>query len=919
MKLLMKILFTQFVAIYWKKFVSLTVVGSLLLSVIGPVVEARTIARQTVSDVSNIERDERERGFGSYKLRRQLLSSRLVEAENKVIQMAESRIPAEQLPTAIAEYKRGLKRKGILRVESRPRGLRGSQFRISSLRRSIGSITSLHRGRIGRAIDRLTTLHGRRVWDSIESMTALHAGTILMHLRNIFDNYSLFHMPPTIINNPQTFAYLFRAALDGNRDQVNKITSYVPHVARKDSKWEYITEMGISNQTLFPRLLTRIMEGYVEQWKVKSKDTTHERRVDEEWVEFITKADRTIGDYHLTPYTDEELMLEGKFRSIYRELTNREGKYAYFGLDHVFVSLYDGPGFIWSEDVFQLAYYYTRQTKLNAFDRAIGRDKGLKDKDYERKGYFWIDRRYAHILIEYGKKHGEEALMKLLRTHAMRELGLRAWIHTRGRKGPYRTYDIAHDEVLNDPEQKELLEFAKRAANDIRLGCFPDYLFVRNLVDTLDDRIAVVPENPLGLFGEYLITLNMIVRGRRSHTPSSARTLKDIFRMIRRDQDLYLEYKKEVEELLQKEMGSHISLEELIKREREGTRDQLEAVRERYNEMLKEKEKQGVIRSFALRYPRFARLFGPEMIVNNIEALLDLEKRVEKSVEDDGWTDPGKLIFDIFSELFRKVTELVTSDNFMEVAEDLFKVMKMYRIANASNDVYEPLNELGFMMKYFGAKRAKKKFHQMVGFYSKMPVFCWALFKKRIRLEERLRWLHPDTYRRMEEEKKYNSSVHWMKRMRDEHLETWYSWILYVGVIPVAAYILSGGAAYSYDGYSMLHASLNIWNEIVRSISSLLPYFTVGVVSVSFGATLDKWNQGLDAKSNLNSPKNDVQQAVMDIAEKAGDEEGLVQAILTQTLYQALKGIVEDHSLRVLIHRADLMSQIKSLKRLMEE
>ncbi|MBI2119526.1 MAG: hypothetical protein HYT97_07870 [Elusimicrobia bacterium] len=905
MKTVIKILFTQFVAMYWKKFISLTVVGSLLFSlIVSPFAHAYSV-RSEMGCLESKQRAESSSRPERYKLRKasELIEGGRLASKASVLALAAKHIPVERLKdgsvvfskriqeqtslrpdqseSTMKQYDRNLEeasqrdspflqknfsmdginrararlaRYGINSVSAKSDTLSGSRFRISSLRSAIGSITSLHAGRIGRAIERriggsierLTSLGGRRIWDYIESMTALHAGPILMHLRTIKDNYSLLHIPPTILNVPQPFAYLFRAALDGNRDQGNKATSYRVSPARKDDKWEYITETGAMNPYLFPKLLTRIMEVYVEEWRVLGRDFKIERKVDGKWVDIIQKADRTTGDYHVTPRTEEEDDLIGKFNKIYDELIgfyygegdeyNTKGEYPILALDHVFVGLYDGPGFIWSEDVFQLAYYYTRVEKLTDFTRRHA-NPYRKDENYEREGHFNIDRRYAHILMEYGKKHGEEALMKLIRAHAVRELELRSKIHSRpaGGKGPYMTYDMAHDAVLDKPEQKELMEFARKAANDIRLGDFEDYILVRDLIDTWD-RISAIPENKIGVFGEYLISLYLTVKAGRDYAPRDEKTLKDIFLLIRRDKELYLEYRSQIEELLG--------------RNRDATRDELEAIKKQFIQRLKEKEKEGVIRSFALRYPRFARMFGPEMIVNNIEALLDFEQRVEKEVENKRWTTPGELIFDIFSQMFRTVEKLVTPENFMEVAEDLFKVMRMYREALSSNHVMEPRNELGFMMKFFGAKRAKKKFHQMVGFCSKIPVFGWYLFEKRIRLEEHLRWLHPDTYRRMEEEKKYNSSVHWMKRMRDEHLETWYGWILFFVT-------LSAGQALAYDG-----TAINALNETSKAIVSLLPYLTVG---------------------------------------------------------QALKGIVEENPVRLFINRADLKREVKDIKRLLDQ
>ncbi|MBI2119910.1 MAG: hypothetical protein HYT97_09855, partial [Elusimicrobia bacterium] len=914
----MKILFTQFVAMYWKKFISLTVVGSLLFSLVVPPYLAATSlqeasqrdspflqknplrggttkshSRALVKDsVKGIEQDERE--FGSYKLRRQLLSSRLSEAENKVIQMAESaqqspqgaRIPPEKFPTAIAEYKRGLERKGILRVESRPHGLRGSRFRISSLKRAIGSITSLHAGRIGRAIERriggsierLASLGGRRIWDYIESMTALHAGTILMHLRTIKENYSLLHIPPTPdynIPQPQTFAYLFRAALDGDKDigrwsHLYSAGERSVRVTRKDDKWEYITEMGAIHSYRFRSALSRVMKAYVEQWEVLAEDYYDSRKINGEWVNtLVTKAKRTIGDYLVKSMRQEERDLIGEFLTIFDDL--KEDKYSYCKIDEVDVSLYDGPGFIWGEDIFQLAYFTLQSRELDDFGKRSILYEDRKHENYWTKGYFWIDRRYANILIEYGKKHGKEALRILMRTHAERELKGQSNIKLGGQ---HTTYDTVHDKLLDKPGQRDLMEFAKRAANDIRLGDFEDYILVRDLIDTWDIRISAIPENKIGVFGEYLISLYLTIKAGRDYAPREEKTLKDIFLLIRRDKELYLEYRSQIEELLA--------------RNRDATREELEEIKIAFMELLKEREKEREIQGFAIRHPRFIRLFGREMVVNNIDALLEFEKRVENV----RWDGKG-LVFGIFNKLFRVVGAIVTSENLMEVAEDIFRIIVRYktdyRVDNVRDFILIVWKELDFMMKYFGPKRAAKKFHQIAGFCSKIPLFGWYLFKKRIELEKHLRWLHPDTYRRMEEEKKYNSSVHWMKRMRDEHLETWYGWILFFGTLIYAPY------AYSYD----LHTTITIWNEIVHSVSSLLPYLTVGIVSVAFGAALDKGNQGLDNRTNLNSGKNDVQQAIVDIAKKAGDEEEVVQEILSPTLYQALKGIVEENPVRL--------------------
>ena len=44
-----------------------------------------------------------------------------------------------------------------------------------------------------------------------------------------------------------------------------------------------------------------------------------------------------------------------EFREIYEELIDDE--YEHLGLDRVFVAFYDGPGFVWSEDISLLAYF----------------------------------------------------------------------------------------------------------------------------------------------------------------------------------------------------------------------------------------------------------------------------------------------------------------------------------------------------------------------------------------------------------------------------------------------------------------------------------------------------------------------------------------------------------------------------------
>ena len=851
----------------WKKLTAITVVGSLLFSFIPPY-------SQAFNQSSKPE---------SYKLRKQLLLTNFEKAEDKVIQLAQASAPPEKLPIMLDQYRDGLKRSGIKRASSRTPRLSSSHFRISSLRQTI------------------------------TSLTALHAGPLLMHIRKIHENYSLLNMP-------QSFGFLFRAVLDG-RSEFD--SDWAPHkVGRYDDKWEFVVHAGNAwSPYLLPRFLTRVMSQYLKQWEVLKIDipdwkvswNKQERKSDE--IKTIIKAERTIGDYLVKPLTEEEFEFIKEFREIYEELIDDE--YEHLGLDRVFVAFYDGPGFVWSEDISLLAYFIFEQQKLNGFDKNLDIYPDRKDEDWWRSGDFFIDRRYGRILIEYGKKYGKEALRALMRTHAEREL--LGQTHMTGDSDIYNQYDeqtsnfdTVHEDILDWPGQKGLVEFAHRAANDIRLGDFPDYIFVRDLVGTMKSKNGNVPENTIGILGNYLLYLYLNVKDGKDQSGQFAQTLNDVFLLIRRDQELYLEYRAKMEELLS----------------RRASQAELESLNQAFLQVLKEKEREELIQGFAIRNPRFARLFGMDLIQENIDALVEFERKVDQlsqqGVDPDdfdfsersGKRPPGEWSYEIFDQVFREIKEIVTSKNVMAFAEDILGIVQVGFDASLGGVGLGkfPAEIIKDMMKHFGPERTAKKLHSLVKFANDNPGFGLGLLRWRIDLEGNfLKWLRPDTYARAKKEKKKGQYKSWMERTREKHgYEKFYSLIPFVA--PFVGVLL-----YAPFGHTLEpHTSLNIWNEIGHSVSDLLPYFTVGLVSVALGASFDREDQKLIVTNNAGSARNEVEEAIIDISKKAGDSEDVVKEILTPSLYQALSGIVRENPIRVFLNRSDFKDRVENLKRLLD-
>ncbi|MBI2119272.1 MAG: hypothetical protein HYT97_06570, partial [Elusimicrobia bacterium] len=99
-------------------------------------------------------------------------------------------------------------------------------------------------------------------------------------------------------------------------------------------------------------------------------------------------------------------------------------------------------------------------------------------------------------------------------------------------------------------DHKGLMELGKRVANDIRLGDFKDYVYVRDLVDGMFDSESMIPTNPLGLFGEFLRELYQNVKEGKNGVGDYAKALNDIFNLIKRNQEFYMQYKELMEKAL---------------------------------------------------------------------------------------------------------------------------------------------------------------------------------------------------------------------------------------------------------------------------------------------------------------------------------------------------------------------------------